>query len=96
MARILSITINTELNPAINVHLDNGTIIIFKKFSGGLYYYYTTSMEHNIINIQDADCTFMNKLESNKTYFHQCEIKVANEERIPQQLVGCPSTKTPK
>ena len=53
------ITINADLYPAINVHLSDGTIIIFKKCSRGIYYFDKTNTEHNIINIQVTDCTFL-------------------------------------
>ena len=55
MAQKFKITIDTYLDPAISVQLNDGNIIIFKKFSGGLYYFDTTSMEHNIIDIQVND-----------------------------------------
>ena len=37
------ITIGTELEPSINVHLHYGTRIIFSKFGGDLYYFDTTN-----------------------------------------------------
>ena len=49
MARKFRITVDTDLDLAINVHLDGGTSIMFNKCSRGLYYYDTTNMEHKII-----------------------------------------------
>ena len=49
------VTIDTYLYPAINVQLYNVTSIMFNKCSGGLYYYDTTNMEHNIINSKVDD-----------------------------------------
>ena len=37
------INIDTELDPSINVHLNNGTGIIFNQYGGSLYYFYTTN-----------------------------------------------------
>ena len=75
MARKFSITIDTDLYPAMNVQLDNGTIIMFKQCRTELYCYYMTNMEHNTINIQVIDYTFINTVEINKAYFHQREPK---------------------
>ena len=61
---------------------------MFKKFILGLYYYDTPNMEHNSIDIHVTDFTFLNTLDSNKAYFHQCGSKGEDEARIPQQLVG--------
>ena len=69
------ITIVIDLEPAINVHVNVVIIIVFKKFSWGLYYYDTTNMKHNTINNQVTYYTFMITVESNNTYFHQHEIK---------------------
>ena len=45
----MRITVDIDLDLAINVHLDGGTNIMFKKCSRGLYYYETNNTEHNII-----------------------------------------------
>ena len=39
----LRITMDRDLDPAINMHLDEGTRIMFKKWSRGLYYYDKTN-----------------------------------------------------
>ena len=43
---IFRITFDTEIDSAINVHLDNHTIIKFNKCSGGIYCYDTTNTEN--------------------------------------------------
>ena len=73
--RKFRITINTGLDLAINVHLNNGNIIIIKQCSGGIYYFNTTDTEHNIINIQVTAYILRNTVEINKAYFHQHETK---------------------
>ena len=42
--RKFAFTIDKYLYPVINLHLDDGTSIMFKKCSGGIYYYETTKM----------------------------------------------------
>ena len=44
VVRKLSITMEKDLDPDINVHPDNGNIIMFKQCSRGIYYYFTTNM----------------------------------------------------
>ena len=90
------ITIDKDLYPFINVNLNNGTIIIFKQCSGGLYYFHTTNMKHKIINSQVTDYTFLNTVESNNSYFQQRETKGVDKARIPQQTVVWPPTHTLK
>ena len=55
MAHKFRITVDTYLDPDINVHLNNETIIIFNKCRGGLYYFDITNMENDIINSQVTD-----------------------------------------
>ena len=78
------------------MHLGNGTIIMFKQCSRGIYYYDMNSMEQKIINSQVNDYTFLNTVESNKTYFYQIEIKGEGKATIPQKIVGWSSTQTLK
>ena len=96
MAQIFRITSYTDTNSAINVHIDDGTIIKLKQCSGGLYYYDTTNMENNTTKNQVTDYIFMNTVESNKSYFHRREIKGAYASIILQQLIRWPSTSTLK
>ena len=49
VARKFRITINKDLDPAINLHPENNTIIIFNKFSGIIYYFDTTNMEITLL-----------------------------------------------
>ena len=58
------ITIDTELDPTINVHLHDGTRIIFKQCGAGPYYFDTTN--EFFIEDQNIDYTFLNTVDSNK------------------------------
>ena len=96
MSRKFRITIDKDLDPSINVNPNNGTIIILQKCSVGIYYFDTTSMDHNINKIQFTDYTVLNSADINKACFHQRKTKGADEAIIPQQIVRWPSTQTPK
>ena len=96
MERKFRITNDTGLDSAICIHLKDGTIIMFKKWSRGLYHYDTTNMKHNTINIQVAYYNFLNIVESNKAYLHQREIKGTDDAIILQNIVGCTATQTLK
>ena len=84
------VTINTELYPPINVHLQGRTRIIFKQCGAGIYYLDTT----NGVFAEDEtiEHILLNKLYSNNSFFHRQETKGAGEARILQQLVGWPYT----
>ena len=82
------------MDPSININLDNGTKIIFKQFRASLDYYDTTSETFD--EGQATELTFLSKVESNKSCFHQRKVKGKDEEIILQQLVGWPSTQTIK
>ena len=58
MASKFRITINTKLEPYINVHLNDGTRKIFKKYGAGLYYFDTTNEAFALD--QTTDYTFLN------------------------------------
>ena len=94
MASKFSITIDTELDPIINLHLHDGTRIIFKKCGAGLYYFDTKN--EAFAEDQTTDYIFLNTVDSNKSCFHRREIKGTDEARILQQLVGSLSTQTLK
>ena len=92
MASKFRITIATELDPFINVHLHYGTRIIFKQCGEGLYYFDT--INEAFAEYQTTDYKFVNTVDINKSFYHRQEIKGAGKARILQQLVGWPSTQT--
>ena len=63
-----SITIDTDIDSAINTHIDNDTNIKFKQCSRGLYYYDTTDILNKTANNQVTDHTFIDTVESNTEY----------------------------
>ena len=58
------ITIDTELDPFINVHLHNGTRIIFKQCGASLYYFDTTN--EAFVEEQTTEYTLLNTVDGNK------------------------------
>ena len=54
------ISIDTDLDPALNLHLKNDTIIIFKQCSRGISYFDTTNMKHTIIIAKVTYNNFLN------------------------------------
>ena len=63
------ITINTELDPFVNLNLHDGTRIIFRECGAGLYYFDTTN--EAFAEDQTTDYTFLNTVDSNKSCFHR-------------------------
>ena len=96
MAHKFRIIVNTDLDPAINVHLNNATIIIFKQCSRRLYSFDTTKMGHNIINSQVTCYTLLNTVEIKNSHFHQRATNGVDREIILQQILGWPATQTIK
>ena len=63
------ITIDTELDPFINVQLHNDTRIIFKKYGAGIYYFDTTN--EAFAEYQNTEYTFLSTVDSNKSFFQR-------------------------
>ena len=59
------ITIDTELDPFSNVHLNDGTRIIFKQCMADRYYFDTTN--EAFAEDKTTDYTLLNTLDSNKS-----------------------------
>ena len=64
MASVFRITIETELDPYINVHLHYGTRIIFKKCGVGIYYF--DIKNEAIEEYKTTYYTLLNTVDSNK------------------------------
>ena len=67
LASKFSITIDTELDLSLNVHIYDGTRMIFKKCGGGLYYFDTTNKA--FAEDQTTDYIFLNTVDSNNYHF---------------------------
>ena len=53
--RKFRITTDTDLDPAINLYMNDDTSIVLKCCNRGLYYYEKTNMEYNTINRYVSD-----------------------------------------
>ena len=94
MAPKFRINIYTGLDLFINVHLHNGTRIIFKQCGAGIYYFGTTNEDFE--KYQNKDYTLLNAVDSNTSCFHKRETKGADGARILQKIVGWLSTQNLK
>ena len=76
MASKFRITIDTELDPSVNIRLHNSKMIIFKKCGGSLYYFDTTNGAFD--EDQTIDYTFLNTVDTNTSCFNIVQIKGAD------------------
>ena len=74
--RRFRIAIDTDIDSAINLHLNDDTIIKFKQCSRGLYCYDSANIENNTNNNQVKNYTFLNPVERKNSYFYRREIKL--------------------
>ena len=65
MASKFRINIDTKLDRPINVHLRDGTRIIFKQCGSGLFYFETTN--EDFAEDENTDYKFLNKVDSNNS-----------------------------
>ena len=65
MTSKLRTTLDTELDPFINIRLHGGIMIIFKQCGTGLYNFDTTN--EAFAEDQTIDYTFLNTVDSNKS-----------------------------
>ena len=63
------ITIDRELEPYINVHLNAGTTIIFNQYGVGLFYFDTTNKF--IDKDKTTEYKLINTIDSNNSFFHR-------------------------
>ena len=94
VASKFSITIDTELDPSINVQLQDGKRKILNQCGGGLYYFDTINKDFD--EDQNTEWNFLNTLESNKSCFNRRQIKGEDKVIILQKIVGWTSTHTLK
>jgi len=81
------ITMNTDKEPVMVVHLNANVSHKFIKCGSGLYYLDTSQVEQPI-----DDYLFLSTVKSNKSYFSRREISGADRARDLQAILGWPST----
>ena len=82
MSSKFRITIVTDLDPLVTVHVKCDTRIIFNKLRGGMYYFDTPNEAFD--KNQTTDYTFLSTVESKKSCFHRHEINEPDKLRILQ------------
>ena len=92
------VTMDTSIDPALNVHLPNGVIIRFCEFESGLYYFDSKHLTHNSTNSQliqysppPSSHTFLQSVANNKQNFTRREIAHADRARRLYRHLGRPS-----
>jgi hypothetical protein len=88
------VTMDTAVEPALCVHLANGSVMKFTEYSTGLYFHdarapkETTHTSESVIAY-----SFLNTVEKNKKQFTPKEIEGANAARVLYRMIGRPSQK---
>jgi len=90
------LTMDTEVEKAIIINMENGNELKFVECANGLYYYDTTNFNNkNTINHYtnfDNYNFFINSVVNNKKSYNKKDIAKANEARRMHHLLCWPST----
>jgi hypothetical protein len=89
--KICRITMDTSVEAAMHVHRKDGTIMKFKEYQSGLYYYDTGNSNSNTINKSVDAYLFLNTVANNKAKYTRREIEGADEARALYRKLGHPS-----
>jgi hypothetical protein len=84
---------DTAVEAAIHVHKKDGTIMSFKEFENGLYFYDVADCNENNYRNQVNSYSFILSVDSNKAQFHRREIEGADQARALYKTIGRPSQK---
>ncbi len=90
------ITMGTSIEAAMSVHRKDGSIMKFREYTSGLYYYevpdHSTAAPHPTNNKQD-DYLFLLTVAGNKASFTRREIEGADKARALYRKIRPPSEK---
>ena len=81
------ITVDTSLENAICVHLDDGGVLKFKEVESGLY---LLSSKNNLTNQKISAYSFLNLVKANKSDFTKRQLKRADLARDFRRKIGYP------
>ena len=87
--KVCRITMDTSIEAAMHVHRKDGTVMTFKEYKSGLYYYNADPKKSNTTNAY----LFLNTVAGNKGNYTQREIEGANKARALYKKIGRPSEK---
>jgi hypothetical protein len=93
VSKVCRITMDTSVENALHVHRANGTIMTFKEFKSGLYYYDAAAVQDNHSSQQVDAYLFLNTVASKKAQYTRREIEGAENARKLHRLIGDPSEK---
>ena len=82
------ITIDTALEAAILIHLDDGSIIKFEEVGSGLYLFKSKKLKQS--NKKISDYSYLIVVAGNKENFNNREISRADKARILYTTLGMP------
>jgi hypothetical protein len=87
--KVCRITMDTSIEAAMHVHQKDGTVMTFKEYKSGPYYYNTAPKQSNTTNAY----LFLNTVAGNKGNYTRREIEGANKARALYKKIGRPSEK---
>jgi hypothetical protein len=90
--KVCHITMDTLVEAAMNVHRKDGTIMKFREYKSGLYYY--DASEHRAASNPTStseDYIFLNTVAGSKANLTQREIKGADKARTLYRKIGHPA-----
>jgi hypothetical protein len=88
----IRITMDTEVERAIHVHVDDNKVLKFNECDDGLYYYdvSTSNFTKPLVN----NYSFLSTVTSNKRFFTAREVQGADKARKLQEYIGWPGDST--
>jgi hypothetical protein len=92
--KICRITMDTSVEAAMSVHRVDGSIMKFREFKSGLYYYDVNGSKPDPnFSSTTAHYLFLSTVAANKTSFTNREIEGADKARALYRKIGPPSEK---
>jgi hypothetical protein len=89
--KLCRITMDTSVEAAMHVHRKEGSIMTFKEYKSGLYYYDTGNSDSNLNRTTEHAYLFLNTVASNKAAYTQRKIEGADKARALYRKLGHPS-----
>ena len=89
--KVARITMDTSIEVAMNLHHQDGTIMKFREYTSGLYYFDAHAGENNDTSTTSTDYLFLNTTAGNKQKYVRLEIEGADRARALYKKIGRPS-----
>ena len=85
------VTMDTDIEPALHVHRNDGSIMTFREYASGLYFYDVATDHPKSSNPLVTDYSFVLTVSGNKQRFHRREVEAADRARELYRQIGRPS-----